>query len=105
MKPIQVQSQLTRVLSEAISQLRDPRIPMIVTIERVSLTGDFGLARVYISAMNADMPELIDALTHARGFLQRQVAEHVRMKRTPTLEFRSAIDNPISIAEATNQPL
>ena len=93
MKPEQLQSQLTRVLSEAISGLRDPRVPMIVTVERVMLTPDFSLARVYVSSLGADMPELLDALGHARGHLQRQVAEQVRMRRTPTLEFRSAEDN------------
>ncbi|MFD1730835.1 hypothetical protein ACFSC4_06690 [Deinococcus malanensis] len=38
MKPEQVQAQLTRVLSEAIAELRDPRVPMIVTVERVTVT-------------------------------------------------------------------
>ncbi|MBZ9714740.1 MULTISPECIES: ribosome-binding factor A [Deinococcus] len=92
MKPEQVQAQLTRVLSDAIAGLRDPRVPMIVTVERVTVTPDYGLARVYVSAMSGDMDELLDALRGARGHLQRQVAEHVRMRRTPTLEFHAAGD-------------
>lgn len=95
MKPEQVQSQLARVLSEAISGLRDPRVPLIVTVERVTVTADYGLARVYVSAMGADMPALLEALTRARGHLQREVAAQVRMRRTPTLEFRSAADAPL----------
>ncbi|GHF35076.1 ribosome-binding factor A [Deinococcus metalli] len=90
MKPEQVQAQITRVLTSAIAELRDPRVPMIVTVERVTVTADYGLARVYVSAMTGDLPELLDALNHARGHLQRQVAEHVRMRRTPTLEFHAA---------------
>ena len=92
MKPEQVQAQLTRVLSEAIGELRDPRVPLIVTVERIYVTPDYGLARVYVSAMTGDMEELLEALNHARGHLQRQVSAHVRMRRTPTLEFRSAED-------------
>ncbi|MFD2609921.1 ribosome-binding factor A [Deinococcus taklimakanensis] len=92
MKPEQVQAQLTRVLSEAIGELRDPRVPLIVTVERIHVTPDYGLARVYVSAMTGDMEELLEALNHARGHLQRQVSAHVRMRRTPTLEFRSAED-------------
>lgn len=95
MKPAQIQSQLQRVLSEAISGLRDPRVPMIVTVERVQVAPDYTLARVYVSAMGADMPELLDALTHARGHLQREVASQVKMRRTPNLEFRSAADSPL----------
>lgn len=90
MKPEQVQAQLARVISEAISGLQDPRVPLIVTVERVQVTPDYGLARVYVSAMGGDMDELLDALNHARGHLQRQVSAHVRLRRTPTLEFRSA---------------
>lgn len=90
MKPAQVEAQLSRVLSEAIAGLRDPRVPLIVTVERVTVTPDYGLARVYVSAMDADMPALLDALTRARGHLQREVAAHVRLRRTPTLEFRAA---------------
>lgn len=90
MKPAQVEAQLSRVLSEAIAGLRDPRVPLIVTVERVAVTPDYGLARVYVSAMGADMPALLDALTHARGHLQREVSAHVRMRRTPTLEFYAA---------------
>ncbi|GAA5435202.1 ribosome-binding factor A [Deinococcus sp. A31D244] len=92
MKPEQLQSQLTRVLSEAISGLRDPRVPMIVTVERISVTSDYGIARVYVSAMTGDMDDLLDALRGARGHLQRQVADQVKLRRTPTLEFHAVSD-------------
>lgn len=90
MKPEQVQSQLSRVLGEAIAGLSDPRVPLIVTIERVAVTSDYGQARVYVSAITGNMDELLLALNQARGYLQRQVAEHVRLRRTPTLEFFDA---------------
>ncbi|WP_309570785.1 30S ribosome-binding factor RbfA [Deinococcus sp.] len=93
MRPEQVQAQITRVLAGAISDLRDPRVPMIVTVERVTVTPDYTLARVYVSAMTGNVDELLDALNHARGHLQRQVAEHVRLRRTPTLEFHSATES------------
>lgn len=92
LKPEQVQAQLVRVLSEAIAELRDPRVPMIVTVDHVTVTPDYSLARVYVSCMGGDMSNLLEALTHARGHLQREVAHHVRMRRTPTLEFRDAAD-------------
>lgn len=90
MKPAQVEAQLSRVLSEAIAGLRDPRVPLIVTVERVAVTADYGLARVYVSAMGAELPALLDALAHARGHLQREVATHLRLRRVPTLEFHAA---------------
>lgn len=90
MKPEQLQSQLARVLSEAIAGLSDPRVPLIVTIERVAVTSDYGQARVYVSAITGNMDDLLLALNQARGYLQRQVADQVKMRRTPTLEFFDA---------------
>lgn len=92
MKPEQVQAQLTRVLSHAIAELRDPRVPMIVTVERVQMTPDYGLARVYVSSIGGNMPDLLDALNHARGHLQREVSAQVKMRRTPRLEFWDAAE-------------
>ena len=94
MKPAQVEAQLTRVLSNAISELRDPRVPLIVTVERVSVTSDYGIARVYLSTLG-DVQPLLDALVHARGHLQREVARQVKLRRTPVLEFYGAGDAPV----------
>ncbi|AWN22542.1 30S ribosome-binding factor RbfA [Deinococcus irradiatisoli] len=91
MKPQQVEAQLVRVLSDAIGELSDPRVPLIVTVENVSLTPDFSQARVYVSSMG-EMEPLLEALHNARGHLQRTVAHHVKMRRTPLLEFFAADD-------------
>ncbi|MBZ9750349.1 ribosome-binding factor A [Deinococcus sp. HMF7620] len=90
MRTEQLQAQLLRVLSDAIAGLQDPRVPMIVTVERVALTPDYSLARVYVSSMSGEMEDLLEALRGARGHLQRQVADQVRLRRTPTLEFYAA---------------
>ncbi|MFC6592520.1 ribosome-binding factor A [Deinococcus lacus] len=89
MKPAQLEAQVSRVLSDAIAELNDPRIPLIVTVERVSLTPDYSHARVQVSALG-DMDALLEALSHARGHLQREVAAHVKLRRTPLLEFSAA---------------
>ena len=91
MKPEQVEAQLVRVLTNAIGELSDPRVPIIVTVEAVSLTPDFVQARVYVSSMG-EMEPLLEALESARGHLQRQVASAVKMRRTPLLEFFAADD-------------
>ncbi len=90
MKPAQIQAQISRVISEAIAELRDPRIPLIVTVDHVAVTSDYGIARVYVSAFGTDMPDLLDALSHARGHLQRQVGAQVKLRRIPVLEFYDA---------------
>ena len=93
MKPRQVEVALARLLSSNISELSDPRIPLIYTIERVTVTPDYGSARVYISAIGEVQP-LLDALNHARGRLQYEAAQVLKLRRTPTLEFYAAGASP-----------
>ncbi|ULH16580.1 ribosome-binding factor A [Deinococcus sp. KNUC1210] len=100
MKPRQVEVALTRLLSSAIGELSDPRIPLIYTIERVTVTPDYSFARVYVSAIGEVGP-LIDALNHARGRLQYETAQALKLRRTPTLEFYAAGASPF---ERLGQP-
>ncbi len=93
MKPRQVEAQLARLLSSSIAELGDPRVPLVVTVERVTVTPDYGLARVYVSALG-DVDGLLAALEHARGRLQREVAHSLKLRRTPVLEFYPAGEAP-----------
>ena len=76
-------------LGELILQkLKDPRIGF-VTITRVDVTLDLKLAKVYYSVMGQEK-EKADAgraLEHARGFLQHEIAEALKLRFTPKLSF------------------
>lgn len=91
----QVEAAIERVLSRAIGELSDPRLPLIITIERVQITPDLLHARVFVSSLD-DVASAVEALNHAKGFLQRQIAHEIRLKRTPLLEFFSAAAPPLS---------
>jgi ribosome-binding factor A len=82
----QVESAVARVLGHAIPMLSDPRLPIIVTVERVRISPDLLHATVFVSCIGEIAPTL-EALNHAKGFLQRQIANEVRLKRTPLLSF------------------
>ncbi len=85
----QVQAGVARVLSSAILLLSDPRLPTIVTVEGVRVSPDLLHATVFVSCIGEIGPAL-EALNHAKGFLQRQIAQEMRLKRTPLLEFEDA---------------
>ena len=79
---------LARALAELIPQLKDPRIPLVVSVERVRLNNDFSQAKVLVSTLNeADLPDFQRALERAGGFLQRELADHLDLRRTPRLTF------------------
>ena len=84
-----VDEAMREVLSGAItSELKDPRVGF-VTVTAVDTSPDLRQARVYVSVLGTD-PERrrsLDGLRSAHGFLQRRVADELRLKHTPTLEF------------------
>jgi ribosome-binding factor A len=83
-----VNESVRQVLSEAIGQLKDPRIGF-VTITGVETSADLRHARVYVSVLGAERKRTrtLDGLQAAHSVLQAQLARELRMKRTPQLAF------------------
>ena len=85
-----VDEAVREVLADAIGRLvKDPRVGF-VTVTGVSTSPDLRQAWVYVSVFgDADaQAAAIVGLTSAHGVLQGEVGRQLRMKRTPTLEFR-----------------
>ncbi|MFL5837984.1 MAG: 30S ribosome-binding factor RbfA [Solirubrobacteraceae bacterium] len=88
------------VLSDAITRdLKDPRIGF-VTVTAVDTNPDLRHAMVYVSVLGDAEPSL-HGLRSAHGFLQRRVAQELRLKHTPTLEF--AYDDTAERADRINR--
>jgi ribosome-binding factor A len=83
-----VNESIRQVLSEAIGQLKDPRIGF-VTITGVETSTDLRHARVYLSVLGAERKraQTLAGLQAARVLLQAQLGRELRMKRTPQLAF------------------
>jgi ribosome-binding factor A len=83
-----VNESVRQVLSESITQLKDPRIGF-VTITGVETSSDLRHARVYLSVFGAERKraQTLAGLEAARSLLQAQLGRELRMKRTPQLSF------------------
>jgi ribosome-binding factor A len=83
-----VNESLRQVLSEAVGELKDPRIGF-VTVTAVDTSPDLRHARVYVSVLGAEKKraQSLAGLEAAHGVLQRRLARELRMKRTPQLAF------------------
>jgi ribosome-binding factor A len=84
-----VDEAMREVLSGAItSELKDPRVGF-VTVTAVDTAPDLRHARVFVSVLGTDpvRRRSLDALRSAHGYLQRRVADELRLKHTPTLDF------------------
>ena len=86
---ITLERSLARTLSELIPELQDPRIPMIVTVERTRFNADLSQAKVLVSALGdeRELENMEIALNRASGFLQRELAKEMRSRNTPKLTF------------------
>lgn len=83
-----VNEAVRQVLSEAVPELKDPRIGF-VTITGVITSPDLRHARVFVSVLGNPraQQQTMAGLGAAHGVLQARVARELRLKRTPQLEF------------------
>ena len=98
-----VNEAVREVLSARIAEgLNDPRIGF-VTLTSVETSTDLRYARVYVSVLGDESAraESLAALGSAHGLLQKAIANELRMKRTPTLQFvfDESIDRGMRISE------
>ena len=83
-----VNESVRQVLSEALPELKDPRIGF-VTVTGVETSADLQHARVFVSVLGSEKKrkKSLEGLAAAHGVLQSHLARELRMKRTPTLAF------------------
>ena len=83
-----VNESVRQVLSEAVGQLKDPRIGF-VTVTGVETSPDLRHARVFVSVLGSERKrtETLAGLQAAHSVLQAQLARELRLKRTPQLAF------------------
>jgi ribosome-binding factor A len=83
-----VNESVRQVLSETIGRLKDPRIGF-VTVTAVETSPDLRFARVFVSVLGTERKRVqtIEGLQAAHAVLQAQLAQELRLKRTPQLSF------------------
>jgi ribosome-binding factor A len=83
-----VNESLRQVLSEALLELKDPRIGF-VTVTGVDTAPDLRQAKVYVSVLGSEKKRSASmaSLDRAHGVLQSRISRELRLKRTPTLTF------------------
>jgi ribosome-binding factor A len=97
-----VDEAMREVLSDALTSVKDPRVGF-VTVTAVDTSPDLRQARVFVSVLGtpSERRRSLQGLQSAHGFLQRRVADELRLKHTPTLEFAydDTVENAARIME------
>jgi ribosome-binding factor A len=83
-----VNEALREVLSEALADLKDPRIGF-VTVTGVRTSSDLRQAKVFVSVLGSERKRelTLAGLESSRAVLQSRVNRELHLKRTPQLTF------------------
>jgi len=82
-----LRQELSQVLDR---ELKDPRIPLLVTVTRVETSADLRHAQVHISVMGTSEEQrtAVDTLQSASGFLRRELRPRLQLRFVPILSFK-----------------
>ena len=101
-----VNESVRQVLSEALLELKDPRIGF-VTVTGVKTSQDLRQATVYVSVLGGEKKRIksMSGLDAAHGVLQSRIARELRLKRTPTLtfEYDHAVEHGVRMSKLIDE--
>lgn len=100
---------IREVAAETIlHEMRDPRVKN-VTVTRAEVAGDLQHAKVYVSIMGSERDEKIclHGLQRAAGFVQSRLADRMRTRFIPSIQFvlDKGIKNSIEVARLISEAL
>ncbi len=91
-----ISEEIKKVVSDIIrNELKDPRIPKLLSVTHVETTGDLRFTNVYICTFDnqKDNIETIEALNKAKGFIRKELGKHLKLRYIPEPIFKT--DNSI----------
>lgn len=100
-----ISEEVKRELSSVIRDLKDPRLPSMVSVVAVKVTKDLKFAKAYISIMG-DSKAVSDgfaALKSASGFIRKEIGHRLNLRNTP--EFSFIPDDSIAYGAHINEIL
>ena len=85
-----INGEVMRALSVIIREgVKDPRIDPMLSITKVEVTPDLQFCKVHVSTLGADdsLDRSIEGLRNAEGYIRRELAHTVNLRKTPELQF------------------
>lgn len=86
-----VSVEIQKAVSEIINnELKDPRIQGLISVTKVEVSKDLRYAKIFLSIYGDEEMKhnVLEALNHAEGFIKRELANRVRLKFMPKLNFK-----------------
>lgn len=84
-----VSEEVKRELAAIIRDLKDPRIPSMVSVMSVRVTKDLKFAKAYISVLGDESikKDVFAALKSASGYIRKEISQRLNLRQTPEFTF------------------
>lgn len=91
------------------NELKDPRLPKMISVISADVTKDLRYAKVFISVLGeeAEKRNAIEGLKSAAGFIRREVGHRLQLRYTPELLFEldDSIERGVYITKLINDTI
>ena len=86
-----VGDEIQKVISQLLlTEVKDPRIPMMTSVMEVRMSSDLTHATVFLSVYGSEKEkrECMEAVNRASGFIRSQIAKRIKLRVAPELHFK-----------------
>ncbi|AUS96025.1 ribosome-binding factor A [Clostridium thermosuccinogenes] len=103
-----ISEEVKREVSNIIrNEIKDPRLPSMVSVVSANVTKDLRYAKIYVSVLGTDEEKknAMEALKSAAGFIRREVGRRVQLRYTPEMHFEldTSIEHGVYITKLINE--
>jgi len=104
-KITRIAEDIKKELSSILREVKDPRVDPMLSVIKVELSNDLSCCKVYVSAVDGveRTKESIQGLKSASGYIRRETAARLSLRKTP--EFRFIADDSIAYSARVNELL
>ena len=105
---VRISEEVKKEISSIIqNDIKDPRLPNLVSIISCNVTKDLRYAKVYVSVLGDEEQKknAMSALKSAAGFIRRELGHRVQLRYTPEIHFEldTSIEHGIYINKLLNE--
>lgn len=99
-----VTEDLRREVADIIRNMKDPRLPGIISVVHAEVSSDLSVAKVHVSCIGGDNAATAKTLNTAAGFIRHELSARMQIRKTPELKFvpDSSIEQSVRIAKILN---
>lgn len=90
--------EIRKIVSELIlMELKDPRLPAMITVTAVEVTADSSYATIFLTVFGSEKDkeeqaqmkeEALVALRSAKGYIRREIGRLIQLRHVPDLIFK-----------------